>query len=260
MEESIEETTVVTLPNGKTFPRKVYSAYTEDELKEVITCCSSINDVTDTIRIHRSYHKYLKEFIKIHNVSITHFVKKKQQTLEDRLVKDSTISSSSSIKKHLLKNSLVKNECAVCKIPPVWNSKPLTLQLDHINGDHFDNRIENLRLICPNCHTQTDTFTGKNNAKYERKQCSICKNTLKNNNISGKCAKCINTELQNGICTECNIQPRHHTYLKCKECLKKAPPRKLCKACEKPIKRSYNTGEYHMRCHKGLEKQKYEQL
>lgn len=142
MDESIEENTVITLPNGKTFPRKVYSAYTVEELKEVIGCCSSIADITESLRIHRSYHKYIKEFINIHKLSTTHFIKKTHPSIENQLIKNSRLSSSSRIKKHLLKNNLVKDECAVCKIPPMWNNKPLTLQLDHINGDHFNNRVE----------------------------------------------------------------------------------------------------------------------
>ena len=54
-----------------------------------------------------------------------------------------------------------KNECSNCHISE-WNNKPITFQLDHINGDHCDNRIENLRFLCANCHSQTDTYTGKN--------------------------------------------------------------------------------------------------
>lgn len=46
----------------------------------------------------------------------------------------------------------------MCGIGNEWNGKPLTLQLDHINGDHSDNRLENLRILCPNCHSQTSTW------------------------------------------------------------------------------------------------------
>jgi len=229
-------------------------------LKEVIGCCYNYIHIIDTLKINRIYHRYLKEFVNLHKIDTSHFTKRPKTKLEESLKKGSIHLSSSDVRPYLLKNNLVKNECSVCQLPPVWNNKPLTLQVDHINGDHFDNRVENLRLICPNCHTQTDTYTGRNTAKYEKKLCTGCNGMLKNNNISGKCAKCINTEMQNGICAECNTNPRHHSYLKCKECLKKTPPPKLCKKCEKPIKRSYNTGDYHMRCHKGIEKQNSEEL
>lgn len=65
------------------------------------------------------------------------------------------------LKKRCLDNGWLENECSICGIGPVWNDRPLALQLDHINGVNNDHRIENLRILCPNCHTQTETYAGK---------------------------------------------------------------------------------------------------
>lgn len=54
--------------------------------------------------------------------------------------------------------------CEICSISD-WQGKKITLQVDHINGDPYDNSPNNLRLLCPNCHSQTDTFTSKNKGK-----------------------------------------------------------------------------------------------
>lgn len=62
------------------------------------------------------------------------------------------------LKKRILSEGILEEVCSECGNGPEWNSKPLTLQLDHINGDSRDHRLENLRLLCPNCHTQTDTW------------------------------------------------------------------------------------------------------
>lgn len=69
-------------------------------------------------------------------------------------------------KTYLLKNRLIKegikqNSCEMCGITE-WNAKPLAIHLDHVNGISTDHRLENLRMLCPNCHSQTDTYAGKN--------------------------------------------------------------------------------------------------
>lgn len=55
----------------------------------------------------------------------------------------------------------IKEECVECGQGPWWNGKPLTLTLDHINGIFNDNRLENLRILCGHCHSQTSTFAGR---------------------------------------------------------------------------------------------------
>ena len=60
--------------------------------------------------------------------------------------------------------SLFGNKCAKCEITE-WNAHPIKCQVDHINGDSTNNKLENLRLLCPNCHSQTDTFAGRNKGK-----------------------------------------------------------------------------------------------
>ena len=65
------------------------------------------------------------------------------------------------IRKRIIKENLIPYKCAICGIDS-WNGKRLSLELDHINGINNDNRLENLRFLCPNCHSQTSTYGSKN--------------------------------------------------------------------------------------------------
>ena len=71
----------------------------------------------------------------------------------------------SKVKNRLIKEGIMKCECVWCGIMDTWNGKPIVLHLDHINGVNNDHRLENLRLLCPNCHSQTDTYAGKGKRK-----------------------------------------------------------------------------------------------
>ena len=83
---------------------------------------------------------------------------------DDYFAKNTTRSGGHT-RKRLLKYNLIPYVCAICGNNGEWQGQPLTLQVDHINGDHTDNQLHNLRFLCPNCHAQTETFSGKN-VKY----------------------------------------------------------------------------------------------
>ena len=68
--------------------------------------------------------------------------------------------TTSVLRKRLIEEQLKPNRCERCLLG-VWNGRPIPLELDHINGKRDDNRLTNLRILCPNCHAQTDTYRGK---------------------------------------------------------------------------------------------------
>lgn len=91
--------------------------------------------------------------------------------LEQLLVKNSTYDRGY-VKRRIIKAGIVPYSCAECGRKPEWNGKELVLVLDHINGVNNDHRVENLRFLCPNCNSQTDTFAGR--TKKQRYYCETC--------------------------------------------------------------------------------------
>ena len=81
--------------------------------------------------------------------------------LEDILAGKYPQYPTSHLSKRLVKEGYLTYECSICGIK-TWNGEKISLELDHINGIRHDHRLDNLRLLCPNCHSQTPTFKSKN--------------------------------------------------------------------------------------------------
>lgn len=146
----------------------------------------------------------VKDRIIAENINIEHILLYKVNPnrsaalpLEEILVKNSPIHSSKGLKVRLIREGILKNECVKCGTGPKWQGEPLTLELDHIDGDNRNNERENLRILCPNCHSQTETFGGKNikRIKPERKYyCLECYSEVYRG--SKKCVDCSNSKSQ----------------------------------------------------------------
>lgn len=86
---------------------------------------------------------------------------KVKKNLEEILIKNSTFISTSKLRQRLIKEGIKKHICECCK-KEKWFDKPIPLELHHINSIKDDLRLENLQILCPNCHALTDNYRGKN--------------------------------------------------------------------------------------------------
>lgn len=86
-----------------------------------------------------------------------------RRPIEDYLSNRHSISSNS-LRRRLIKEGLKEAKCECCGLTE-WNNKPAPLELDHKDGNHSNNDLKNLQILCPNCHAQTDNYRGKNKLK-----------------------------------------------------------------------------------------------
>ena len=150
--------------------------YTKEELEKIIKESKTYREVIIKLgysSVTGGNNETLKNRIKKYNISTEHFnqyaIRRKKRNLLDKDIfcLNSTVSQNA-IRNHFKNKKYKEYKCEVCGLEPFWNEKPLTLTLDHINGNNKDNRIENLRWLCPNCDRQQPTFGAKNLKKLEK--------------------------------------------------------------------------------------------
>jgi len=144
--------------------------YSAEELHQAAASSTSYRQVLQKLGIAPAGGNYstLKKRMSNLSVDISHFLfqgwrKEKilpRVDIQEYLTNRKSISSFK-LKAKLFKLGLKSRQCEGCSNIG-WRGKPIPLELDHINGNSSDNNLENLRILCPNCHAQTSTYRGKN--------------------------------------------------------------------------------------------------
>lgn len=146
---------------------------TKEELEKAVKESLSIAGVCRFLNIRPvgGNYKTLNEKIKTWEIDTSHFtgqgwnlgyfIPKQRSGLATILVENSNYMSTHKLKGRLINEGIKNHICEICGLTE-WLHNPIPLELDHINGINTDNRIENIRLLCPNCHAQTPNYRGKN--------------------------------------------------------------------------------------------------
>jgi len=155
--------------NLKTMKEYILKSKTNEELVEHLQNSTSMWDLCSklgyTNKSGRTY-RYIRDALTRRGINIDDytFIKifkgKTKRKLDEEVFCEASGFRNTDLKKRIISQNLFEYKCFNCGIKE-WNHKPISLQLDHINGVNNDNRIENLRFLCPNCHSQTDTWGNK---------------------------------------------------------------------------------------------------
>ncbi len=144
----------------------------EERVLEVVKISVSIHEACEklSLTLNGSAYPAFKTYLDERGISSDHFLGKAvgirhkggivRKTPDQRLVLQNKKQGTTDLKDYLLEIGR-DYVCSCCGIGPVWQGKELRIETDHINGNRLDDRRENLRFLCPNCHSQTSTFRNK---------------------------------------------------------------------------------------------------
>lgn len=152
--------------------------WTEEQLRNAAQCSRSIRQILSILKLKEAGGNYaqIKKFLQIYKIDTSHLkgkawnkglkgIGKPFVLLNKILVKNSDFQSYK-LKKRLFLDKIKWEYCEICGWKEKTKDGRLPLELDHINGDRRDNRLENLRILCPNCHSLQFTHRGRNIKKF----------------------------------------------------------------------------------------------
>ncbi|MFF4432171.1 HNH endonuclease signature motif containing protein [Streptomyces sp. NPDC001513] len=150
--------------------------WTKEVLTEAVTASKSMCDVLRHLGLDvvGGHHTHISRKVKSFAIDTSHFAPapRSERTRENRrrrapeeVLREDRSATAVRVPSSRLRRALLEcdgeEQCALCGMEAVWLGNPLQLEVDHINGDWRDNRAENLRFLCPNCHSTTDTYRGR---------------------------------------------------------------------------------------------------
>jgi len=166
--------------------------HTKESLEPIIKNCKTWAEVCSNLNLSpcSGSQAHIKKCAIRFEINFEHFTTNRtswnkgmsfEKKSLDTYLKNESFITSHNLKNRLILDGIKKSECEICKLS-MWQEKPIVLELDHINSDHFDNRLENLQILCPNCHSmltrERRRQRKKIKSKTEIKNCKKLKKSL----------------------------------------------------------------------------------
>lgn len=173
----------------------ILNNYSDEDFAQAVQQSISIRDCMQKLgynSVSGSVSQLIKNRIEQLQLDTSHFTARPVKRNADNVFVENSTADQATLRRWYKSGAYSKYECAICHQPPLWNGKSLTLILDHINGKNHDDRLENLRWVCPNCNQQLDTTGSRNQQKQKQDKiptvCIDCGKIITHQ--ATRCAEC----------------------------------------------------------------------
>jgi hypothetical protein len=158
--------------------------WTKEILQAAVSASANTNDVLRRLGLELvgGHHTHISRRIKAYGIDTSHFVpvvrtermrhNQRRRTAEEILVEDTSTHARrvpSARLRRAMRELGIEERCALCGLETVWLGETLPLEVDHIDGDWRNNRVENVRFLCPNCHSTTDSYRGRGKGRARKR-------------------------------------------------------------------------------------------
>ena len=161
------------------------TSFSRGELEGAVAASASFSETLRRLGLRAAggNHRTVVKYVGIWGISTAHFdpaaagraVASRGRALDEILVEHSTYRNRRALKNRLYSSGLKARTCELCGQGELWRGRRMSLILDHVNGVHDDNRLENLRIVCANCNATLDTHCGKQLRRlYQERSCGHC--------------------------------------------------------------------------------------
>jgi len=192
----------------------------DKEFKDIIENCETYSEILAYFGLmnrgdnHKTLKKRINELgIKFESIGYNRILAENRKKPISYFLRKGIKVTNTYLKKRLIKEGLIEDKCDICDQGNMWNGEYLSLHVDHKNGDPTDHRLENIRLLCPNCHSQTGNYCGKAK-RIPRKICKKCGKILYKNSKTLLCKDCFPTWVKNFVKTKSYVKKPSKKELK----------------------------------------------